>query len=250
MKLKVLGSSSKGNSYILESDSQVLVIEAGIRLSEVKKAIGFDVTKIVGCLVTHEHGDHAAYINEFAKSAIDVYCSRGTAANFRCCSIEVSHHRIHRVKANQTIQIGEFKVLPFDVVHDAAEPFGFLINHPESGNILFLTDTFYSEFTFRDLNNIILEVNYDLAILEANIKAGKLNPSIRNRIVTSHMSLQTAKELLAANDLSKVNNIVLIHLSDGNSDTTSFKREIEGATGKTITVADSGTEILLNKTPF
>jgi phosphoribosyl 1,2-cyclic phosphodiesterase len=244
MKLKVLGSSSKGNSYILESESQVLVIEAGIRLSEVKKAIGFDVNKIVGVLVSHEHGDHAAYINDFTKSAIDVYCSRGTALNFNAT------HRLHKVASGTMIQIGEFKVLPFDVVHDAAEPFGFLINHPESGNILFLTDTFYSEFTFRDLNNIILEVNYDLAILEANIRSGRLNPSIRNRIVTSHMSLQTAKELLSANDLSKVNNIVLIHLSDGNSNTADFKREIEGATGKTITVADSGTEIFLNKTPF
>jgi phosphoribosyl 1,2-cyclic phosphodiesterase len=244
MKLKVLGSSSKGNSYVLETASQVLVIEAGIRLAEVKKMIGFDVTKIVGALVSHEHGDHAAFINEFTKAAIDVYCSAGTAAKFN------KTHRLHVVPSGQMVQIGEFKVLPFDVVHDAAEPFGFLINHPESGNILFLTDTFYSEFTFRDLNNIILEVNYDLAILEANIKSGRLNPAIRNRIVTSHMSLQTAKELLTANDLRKVNNIVLIHLSDGNSDTTNFKREIEAATGKTITIADCGTEILLNKTPF
>lgn len=249
MILKVLGSSSKGNSYIIESESQVLVIEAGIRLSEVKKAIGFDVSKIVGALVTHEHGDHAKYINEFTLNSIDVYCSSGTAENYSS-AIRIAAHRLHKVASGTMIQIGEFKVLPFDVIHDAAEPFGFLINHPESGNILFLTDTFYSEFTFRDLNNIIIEVNYDLAILEANIKSGRLNPSIRNRIVTSHMSLQTAKELLAANDLSKVNNIVLIHLSDGNSNTESFKREIEGATGKTITVADSGTEVLLNKTPF
>lgn len=178
------------------------------------------------------------------KYGIDVYCSRGTASNFNVS------HRLHKIAAGTMIQIGEFKVMPFDVVHDAAEPFGFLINHPESGNILFLTDTFYSEFTFRDLNNIILEANYDLAILEANIKSGKLNPSIRNRIVTSHMSLQTAKELLSANDLSKVNNIILIHLSDGNSDAVSFKKEIEQVTGKTITIADEGTEILLNKTPF
>lgn len=244
MKLKVLGSSSKGNCYILESEKEALIVECGIPLKEVKKALNFNVGKIVAAIISHEHGDHAAYINDFTKAAIDVYCSRGTALNFNVT------HRLHKVAAGTMIQIGEFKVLPFDVVHDAAEPFGFLINHPDSGNILFLTDTFYSEFTFRDLNNIILEVNYDLAILEANIRAGKLNPSIRNRIVTSHMSLQTAKELLSANDLSKVNNIVLIHLSDGNSNTADFKREIEGSTGKTITVADCGTEILLNKTPF
>lgn len=244
MKLKVLGSSSRGNSYMLETDSQVLVIEAGIRLSEVKKAIGFDVSKIIGCLITHEHGDHAAHVHDFTRAAIDVYCSRGTASRFN------ASHRLHKVKSGEMLRIGDFKVLPFDVVHDAAEPFGFLINHPESGNILFLTDTFYSEFTFTGLNNIILEVNYDLNILEKNIESGRLNPSIRNRIVTSHMSLQTAIDLLHANDLSQVNNIVLIHLSDGNSHADNFKTEIERTTGKTVTVADYGTEISFNKTPF
>ena len=250
MKLKVLGSSSKGNCYILESSTgQILVIEAGIRLAEVKKAIGFDVNKIVGCIVTHEHGDHAAYINEFTRNAIDVYCSRGTADNFRGGSYLASH-RLHRVRSGNAFNVGDFKVLPFDVVHDVAEPFGYLIYHPECGTTLFLTDTFYSEFTFTGLNNIILEVNYDLNILERNIESGRLNPSIRNRIETSHMSIQTALELLKANDISKVNNIVLIHLSDGNSHADNFKIEIERATGKTVTVADYGTEISFNKTPF
>jgi len=55
MKLKVLGSSSKGNSYVLETASQVLVIEAGIRLVEVKKAIDFNISKIRGVCISHEH---------------------------------------------------------------------------------------------------------------------------------------------------------------------------------------------------
>ena len=244
MKLICLGSSSKGNCYILESEKEALIIECGIPLREVKKTLNFNVGKIVAAIISHEHGDHAAYINDFTKATIDVYCSRGTAMNFNV------HHRLHRINAGSLIHIGEFKVLPFDVRHDAAEPLGFLINHPESGNVLFLTDSFYSEFTFKDLNNIILEVNYDKDILEENIISGRLNKKIKNRIITSHMSLDTAKELLAANDLSKVNNIILIHLSDGNSHAVNFKKDIESATGKTITVADSGTEILLNKTPF
>jgi len=245
MQLKVLGSSSKGNSYLLiSSTGQTLAIEAGVRFIDVKKALNFDVTKLIGCLITHEHGDHAKYFGQFTAAAIDVYCSEGTLNKLG------KHHRLHPMKAGVLRTIGEFRIIPFNVVHDAAEPFGYLINHPESGNILFLTDTFYSEFTFRNLNNIIVEVNYDINILEENIRSGRLNPSIRNRIVTSHMSLQTAKELLAANDLSKVNNIILIHLSDGNSHAENFKKEIELATGKTVTVADAGTTILINKTPF
>lgn len=246
MKLKVLGSSSKGNCYLLIAESgQTLALEAGVRFAEVQKAMNFETSNLIGCLITHEHGDHSKYVHQFLNNTVDVFCSMGSAVHFGG-----SHHRLNPVESSVLFSVGEFRVLPFDVVHDAAEPFGYLINHPESGNILFLTDTFYSEFTFAGLNNIILEVNYDLNILEENIKSGRLNPSIRKRIVTSHMSLQTAKELLAANDLSQVNNIVLIHLSDGNSHASNFQKEIELATLKTVTVADFGTEILINKTPF
>lgn len=55
MKLKVLGSSSKGNCYLLESDKEVLIIELGISFKEIKKALNFDISKVVGALVTHEH---------------------------------------------------------------------------------------------------------------------------------------------------------------------------------------------------
>ena len=37
MVLKVLGSSSSGNSYILDDGNEALIIEAGIKLLDVKK---------------------------------------------------------------------------------------------------------------------------------------------------------------------------------------------------------------------
>ncbi len=248
MKLRVLGSSSKGNLYLLTANSgQTLALEAGVRFAEVQKAMNFETSKIIGCIITHEHGDHSQFVSLFLTNAIDVYCSTGTAKAFKAFR---NHHRVNEIKANTLVTIGEFKVIPFDVKHDASEPFGYLIQHPESGTILFLTDTHYCEYTFPGLNNILLETNYDEKILDENIKSGRLTPSIRNRITTSHMSLQTAKELLQANDLTKVNNIVLIHLSDGNSHAYKFQQEIKALTGKKVTVADNGVELNLNKTPF
>jgi len=64
------------------------------------------------------------------------------------------------------------------------------------------------------------------------------------------MSFATCKEALLANNLSGVNNIVLIHLSDGNSNAREFQRDIHNATGKTVHVADKGMTIFFNKTPF
>ena len=55
MKLRCLGSGSSGNSYILEASDGILLIEAGIPLMEVKKALRFDLSKVRGCLISHRH---------------------------------------------------------------------------------------------------------------------------------------------------------------------------------------------------
>lgn len=39
MRLKVLGSGSSGNCYILENENEALIIEAGLPFMEVKKAV-------------------------------------------------------------------------------------------------------------------------------------------------------------------------------------------------------------------
>ena len=96
----------------------------------------------------------------------------------------------------------------------------------------------------------MLEINYDMDILNESFENGSVHPMVRNRIVSSHMNLDTAKGLLQANDLGAVNNILLLHLSDRNSNSRKFKQEIEELTGKTVTVADKGMIIELNKTPF
>ena len=62
MELKVLGSSSNGNCYILDNGKEALLLEAGVRFQEVKKALGYNLRKVVGCLITHRHNDHAKYI--------------------------------------------------------------------------------------------------------------------------------------------------------------------------------------------
>ena len=41
MVLNVIGSSSKGNCYLLEASDGILIIEAGIPAVEIKKAIGY-----------------------------------------------------------------------------------------------------------------------------------------------------------------------------------------------------------------
>lgn len=247
MTLKVLGSSSKGNCYILESESEALLIECGVKLDNVKQSLNFQLRKVVGCLLTHEHGDHAKYLSEFMKAGINVFASKGT--HDACGATD--NHRAYTTGNGANFSIGGFRIMPFDVKHDAADPLGFLINHPETGNVLFLTDTFYVPYKFKNLHNIIVEANYSKEIIDKKRSQGYLPQFLNDRIIKSHMSLETCKELLQANDLTQVNNIVLIHLSDGNSDALHFQTEIKNLTGKTVHVADAGVVIEnFNKTPF
>lgn len=248
MKLIILGSSSKGNCYLLTNDTEALIIECGVNIFDIKKALNFSFAKVSGCLVTHEHGDHAKSINEVMKAGIDVYTSRGT---IRAMGLDVTHHRLKTIKAGEVVTIGKFKVLPFKIEHDVVEPLGFIINHPETGNVLFITDSFYVRDTFKNIHNIIIEANFSQKIIDERVASGASPEFLRNRIFKSHMSIETCQKTLLANDLSKVQNIVLIHLSDGNSNASEFKAQIEGATGKKVHVADAGMIISnFNKTAF
>jgi len=243
MKLKILGSSSRGNCYVLENQNSALIIECGVRFLDVKKALNYDISKIVGCIISHSHGDHCGYIQQYINAGINVFLSEET--NKELPSSNFLNKVIY--KTQELFEIGFFSVLPFELLHDV-KCHGFLIDHPETGTFCFITDTHYSPFRFADLNNIMIECNYSKELLDAH--CAKLHPMVMQRTIKSHISLDTCKEFLKANDLTKVNNIILLHLSDGNSDEQLFINEIKKLTGKNIHAAKAGIEIDFNKNPF
>lgn len=247
MRLVVLGSSSKGNCYLLDDGRECLMLECGVAFSEVKQALGFDISRVKGCLVSHEHGDHAKHALKCLESCIPLYLSSGTRK-----ALELPESGLVNEMAELASQsIGGFVVRPFATQHDAAQPFGFLIHHPACGMVLFATDTHYLRYTFAGLNNIMIECNYRSDILSDNVRKGNVPAALSRRTVRSHMEYDTCRTALLANDLSAVNNIVLIHLSDANSDAAAFVSGIRAATGKTVTAARRGLVIdNFNKTPF
>jgi len=250
MRLKIIGSNSKGNAYLLESKTDSLLIECGVRFQQIKQALDWNINKLVGCIVTHGHGDHACGVRDLTYAGINVYATGGTCEEL-IIKWKANPHRIKPRHTELPFSLGPFRIIAFKTIHDTKEPCGFLIHHAECGVVLFLTDTVYSPFTFKGLNNIIVEANYCDEILEERRINGNTVEAVRDRVIESHMSLKNCKDLLAANDLSKVNNIVLIHLSDGHSHAARFKREVEQLTGKNVHVADAGMVIEnFEMTPF
>ena len=224
MKLKVLGSRSSGNCYILENNTEALVIEAGVSFTDVKKALNFNIRKIVGVLISHCHSDHAAHEREYLKAGIPTLEPYLQSADLK-----------------YTTTLGKFIVSVFPLVHDVP-CYGFLIQHEDIGNMIYVSDTEYVKYRFKDIGHMLLEANYDNSLV-SDMSAN------RDHIFKGHMNIETSVGFIKANDNPLLQNIVLIHLSDVNSDEQRFK-EMASRAAKympNVYVADKGLEINLNK---
>ena len=232
MEIKVFASGSSGNAYLVSDEKTTLLLDAGIPLREIQVACGFKVRMIDGCLITHSHKDHSKAAEGLTKLGVEIYTSQGTIDACR-----LTGHRINTVKALEGITIGTFKVLPFDVQHDAPEPLGFLIESTTTGErLLYFTDTYYIKYRFERLTHIMAECNYSKEAMLRSIEAGYIPIELVPRLVKSHMSLEHFIEMLKANDLKEVRQIYLLHLSDNNSDEEKFREEVQKATGAEVYV--------------
>lgn len=88
-----LASSSHGNAYLLDDGKTCLLIECGVSYKKLQRLTGFGVSGIIGCLISHEHHDHAGCYEQLIKSGIPVYASRGTAEALECDLFEILEDR-------------------------------------------------------------------------------------------------------------------------------------------------------------
>lgn len=244
MVLKVLGSSSIGNCYILENDISALIIEAGVSFKEVKKALGFNVRKIDGVLISHEHLDHAKYIKDYLQAGIPVYSAFQTQEALEITTGEITK----AITPMKKVQIGKFSAVPFNVPHDIdIECYGYLIEHEEMGKVLFLTDLEYCKYNFskQNINHILIEANYSNDLID--------NEAVNfEHILKGHMSLQTALDFISTNDNPELRNVVLLHLSDKNGNPVDFLQKAKETVkyGANCYIAEKGLEVDLNLCPF
>lgn len=245
IKLKVLGSGSSGNSYALIADNgEILAIEAGCKFMDFKIMIDWKISDVVGCIVSHEHGDHARYIKDFMQSGIPVY----TAFETQSALETITGERTIAIPPRTARQIGSFSVTPFNVPHDTEiECYGYLIKHEEMGQLLFMTDLEYCKYNFSKLNieHIMVEANYDMELVDRD------EPNYEHRL-RGHMSLDTALKFISTNDNPALRNVVLIHLSDKSADSALFKQKTEVTVkyGANVYITEKGLEVDMNLCPF
>lgn len=235
MRLKCLVSSSAGNCYLLTSNSgETLILDCGIPIKEIKKGLDWNIKGIMGVLCTHKHLDHSKSLKDFKSMGIPIYAP-------------------YISQKPMAIGSGAFRIQSFDLTtvdgrwtHTDADGtecpcYGFLITHKEMGRLLYITDTELIKWKFKDINHILLGVNYDKDLVDTD------NPKA-NHVFRGHLSIDTACDFVKANDSDSLQNVIMCHLSSENADKDSFIEKMKNAVnGASVDVAEQGKSWNLRK---
>ena len=236
--LKVIGSGSSGNGYAIETDNEILLLEAGCRAKEMKEAINFQISKVVGMFITHSHIDHCEYVRQYMNSGFPIYTNDETQE-----FIEVKYgEKVTGIPEMKAIYTGNFKVTGFYLPHNGTPCFGYYIQHPETGRIIFLTDFELCEWNFKTkkLNHILIEANYSNDLIDCS-------SANTRHVLLGHCELETSLDFIESNITDSLKNVVLLHLSGRNSDEKEFCSAVQGIVGPVVNVeiAGKGKEIRL-----
>ena len=225
MDIRILASGSGGNCYRLNDGATDILLECGIPYSKILAGIGYDLGRIGGVLISHEHGDHAKAAKDMLRFGRNIFASKGTLD-----ALGLTGYHCRAVSHGKRFSIGTFEIFPFDTQHDAAEPLGFVITSTATGErVLFFTDTYYVRYVFKGVDIIMGECNYSTRTVRDDLPESR-----KNRLYESHMSLEHFLELL--DSYPRVKKIYLLHLSADNSDAEMFRREVAKKTGAEIDV--------------
>lgn len=235
MKLKCIATGSMGNCYTLTSNSgETLILDCGIPIKEIKKGLNWNVKDVVGVLCTHKHLDHSKSVKDFEAMGIPVF------APYR--SLKPMIIGDYRLK----IQAFDLTTIDGNWTHTDAngEPcpiYGFLITHPEMGRMLYITDCELIKWKFKDINHILLGVNYDKDLVDTD------NPKV-NHVFRGHLSIDTACDFVKANDSDSLQNVIMCHLSNENADKDSFIEKMKNAVNvANVDVTEQGKSWILRK---
>ncbi len=219
-------SSSAGNLYLVQDGRTSVLIECGITFKKIQKALGFDFGSLSGCLVSHEHKDHAKAAAQLLKAGIPVYCSEGT--------MEALELDCEAISAGEQFSIGTLEIVPFATFHDAAEPLGFLIYSTLDGErLVFATDTVALRYRFPGLNKLAIEANFARDTLD---RLDKMPEKVRHRIQNTHMEIDRLCAYLADLDLHQCDTVYLLHLSDSCSHEGYFINKVRHCIPKNVQV--------------
>jgi len=230
MNIKTIASGSKGNCYIVEHEGERLILECGVKLDDIRKALDFDFSNVAGCLISHEHKDHALSVEKLLRNTpikvfgppsrmlIDAVGELGYVAMSPGCYTKFSGD-------------SQFMIYPFCGTHDV-ECYSYLIQAGEK-RLFFASDTSSVPFIkYNAVTHLMIEANHSFAIMSDS----EMTPKLKQRVWDYHMDIQGAVKF-AKEHKNSLDEVHLLHLSNEHSDEELFKKMMVEAVGVPVYVA-------------
>jgi phosphoribosyl 1,2-cyclic phosphodiesterase len=218
LRFASLGSGSKGNGTLIECGKTRVLVDCGFSLAETERRLqrlGCAPDSLSAILITHEHGDHANGVGRLSRRyKIPVWLTVGTHNMVRDNKFSSQHF----INVNSAFEIADLHITPYPVPHDAREPCQFVFSDGAQ-RLGLLTDagsiTPHIVDLLQKLDGLLLECNYDARMLAT----GPYPPKLKTRVggKYGHMDNHQARDLLQRIELSGLQHLLGMHLSEKNN---------------------------------
>lgn len=221
-----LASGSSGNCYYLGHEDGGILIDAGIPVRSISKAlkpldISLDSGHIKGVIVTHEHADHVRTVGVLGSVYhIPIYASvpvHNSIQSSRFISEDLGASR-RNIELGQHLSLAGLDITSFLVPHDSVLNFGYYIRCGEFSFTL-ATDIGHVTSEIKHYAGLakylVVEANYDPEML----RSGPYPSFLKERVASpeGHLSNTEAADLIAEVYTPHMQHIWLCHLSKDNN---------------------------------
>lgn len=195
------------------------MIDAGVSCKEIEtrmKRSGLSLQKVKAVFVSHEHTDHISGLPVLAKKYnLPIFI---TTPTLRHCRLRFEKSLLNDFTADVPVVIGSLSITPFSKLHDAADPYSFLVQG-NGVNVGVITDIGRACKNvvqhFSQCHAAFLEANYD----EDMLQNGRYSFYLKNRIRNGqgHLSNREALSLFQQYRSPQLSHLFLSHLSGNNN---------------------------------
>ena len=240
LRFASVSSGSKGNCLVAEAaglfGATRVLVDCGLKLRDTERRLArldLEPKDLSAILVTHEHGDHAGRVFDFAAAhGVTVYLTYGSLVALQAEGKVIDGVRLSILTSREPLAVDGVEVQPFTVPHDAREPVQFVLSDG-AARLGVLTDigigTPHVVETLCGLDALVLECNYDRDMLWN----GGYPRWLKERIAGpfGHLDNEDSARLLAALERSRLKHVVAAHLSQQNNRPELARRALAGALG-------------------
>jgi phosphoribosyl 1,2-cyclic phosphodiesterase len=214
-----LNSGSNGNCYYIGTNTDAVLVDAGISCREIEKRmkrLGLKMENVKAIFVSHEHSDHIKGLPVLVKKyQLPVYI---TPLTMRHGGLTFDDQLVKVFNAHQAVNIGQLYITAFPKFHDASDPYSFIISFKKICVGVFTDIGSPCENLkkyFQQCHAAFLEANYDEEMLEKGNYPFHLKKRIRGG--KGHLSNKQALEVFLNHRPHFMTHLLLSHLSKNNN---------------------------------